>query len=141
MPTIAVRDLAIQARESDLVVATFGRGFYVLDDLTAAPARDATEALEREAALAPGQDRLDVRPVRRRSACARRPSRARRSTPPPNPPFGAVFTYYLKDELKTKQKARQERGEEDAEEGGDVSYPPGTRCAPRTARRTAGRRS
>jgi photosystem II stability/assembly factor-like uncharacterized protein len=34
MPTIAVRDLAIQKRENDLVVATFGRGFYVLDDYT-----------------------------------------------------------------------------------------------------------
>ena len=32
LPTIAVRDLAIQERENDLVLATFGRGFYVLDD-------------------------------------------------------------------------------------------------------------
>jgi hypothetical protein len=32
LPTIAVRDLEIQRRESDLVLATFGRGFYVLDD-------------------------------------------------------------------------------------------------------------
>ena len=41
MPVIAVRDLAIQKRESDLVVATFGRGFYVLDDLTPAAPREA----------------------------------------------------------------------------------------------------
>ncbi len=32
LPTIPVRDLAIQERENDLVLATFGRGFYVLDD-------------------------------------------------------------------------------------------------------------
>ena len=32
LPTIAVRDLEIQRRENDLVLATFGRGFYVLDD-------------------------------------------------------------------------------------------------------------
>src|SRR5205085_11354153 len=32
-PTIAVRDLKIQARESDLAAATFGRGFYILDDI------------------------------------------------------------------------------------------------------------
>ncbi len=32
VPTIAVRDLAIQERENDLVLGTFGRGFYVLDD-------------------------------------------------------------------------------------------------------------
>ena len=34
LPTIAVRDIAIQERENDLVLATFGRGFYVLDDFT-----------------------------------------------------------------------------------------------------------
>ena len=32
LPTIAVRDLWIQKRRDDLVVATFGRGFYILDD-------------------------------------------------------------------------------------------------------------
>ena len=32
LPTISVRDIDIQKRENDLVLATFGRGFYVLDD-------------------------------------------------------------------------------------------------------------
>jgi hypothetical protein len=32
IPTIPVRDMAIQERESALALATFGRGFYVLDD-------------------------------------------------------------------------------------------------------------
>ena len=32
LPTIAVRDIEIQKRENDLVIATFGRGFYILDD-------------------------------------------------------------------------------------------------------------
>ncbi|NQY06618.1 MAG: glycosyl hydrolase [Flavobacteriaceae bacterium] len=32
LPTIAVRDIAIQERENDLVLGTFGRGFYVMDD-------------------------------------------------------------------------------------------------------------
>src|SRR6185503_18712824 len=32
LPTIQVRDIAIQPRANDLVLATFGRGFYVLDD-------------------------------------------------------------------------------------------------------------
>jgi hypothetical protein len=35
LPVIPVRDIAIQEREGDLVLATFGRGFYVLDDYTA----------------------------------------------------------------------------------------------------------
>ena len=42
LPTIAVRDLAIQERENDLVLATFGRGFYVLDDYS--PLRQLSQA-------------------------------------------------------------------------------------------------
>ncbi|HEV8629568.1 MAG TPA: glycosyl hydrolase, partial [Thermoanaerobaculia bacterium] len=49
LPVIAVRDIAVQAEENDLVVATFGRGFYVLDDIT--PLRQATPVVvEQEAA-------------------------------------------------------------------------------------------
>jgi photosystem II stability/assembly factor-like uncharacterized protein len=32
LPNISVRDIAIQKSENDLVLGTFGRGIYVLDD-------------------------------------------------------------------------------------------------------------
>ena len=35
MPSIQVRDMQVQRRETDLVIATFGRGFYILDDYSA----------------------------------------------------------------------------------------------------------
>ena len=55
MPTIAVRDLAIQRRDDDLVAATFGRGFFVLDDYS--PLREVSEdMLEQEAHLFPVKD-------------------------------------------------------------------------------------
>ncbi|MFN3239366.1 MAG: hypothetical protein ACE37D_20250, partial [Pseudomonadales bacterium] len=55
LPTIAVRDLEIQRRENDLVLATFGRGFYVLDDYT--PLRELKEEdLQNEAHLFPIKD-------------------------------------------------------------------------------------
>jgi hypothetical protein len=41
----------------------------------------------------------------------------------PNPPFGAAFTYYLKDPLQTRKEARTEREAEIAEEGGDTPTP------------------
>ena len=67
LPTIQVRDLAIQKREDDLVVATFGRGFYILDDLS--PLRALTPQVDRARRnAAAGQARVDVRalePVRR----------------------------------------------------------------------------
>ncbi len=52
VPTISFRDLAIQRRENDLVGASFGRGFFVLDDYT--PLRQINdEAMEQEALLFP----------------------------------------------------------------------------------------
>jgi hypothetical protein len=41
----------------------------------------------------------------------------------PNPPFGAVFTYYLRDELKTRKKIRHEKEAEIKKAGGDNAYP------------------
>ena len=49
-PSVAVRDLAIQPRDHDLVVATHGRGIWILDDLT--PLRQlGPEQLAQEACL------------------------------------------------------------------------------------------
>ncbi|MGA3210169.1 MAG: glycosyl hydrolase [Terriglobales bacterium] len=54
LPSVAVRDLAIQPRESDLIIATHGRGIYILDDLT--PLRSLRkEVLERDAAFLPSR--------------------------------------------------------------------------------------
>ena len=50
LPTIAVRDIAIQKRDNDLAIATFGRGFYILDDYS--PLRElAGDTLSKEAVL------------------------------------------------------------------------------------------
>ncbi|MEY2963293.1 MAG: hypothetical protein RL754_554 [Bacteroidota bacterium] len=49
LPTIAIRDIAIQERENDLIVATFGRGFYVLDNYS--PLREMNYILNQDAAL------------------------------------------------------------------------------------------
>jgi hypothetical protein len=95
LPTIAVRDIAIQAREGDLVIATFGRGFYVLDDLT--PLRSLTPAvLEREAVLFPVRPVLMYVPSRPLGLRGKAFMGSSFFTAP-NPPFGAIFTYNLAD--------------------------------------------
>jgi photosystem II stability/assembly factor-like uncharacterized protein len=121
VPNIPFRDLAIQRRENDLVGATFGRGFYVLDDYTPLRAISA-EALDAPAALFP------VRPAR--WYVERRPlgdsGKAYQGDAyfvAPNPPFGAVFTYYLRDEIKTKKGTRLEKEKAVAEKGGGTPYP------------------
>ena len=121
LPTVAVRDLVIQEREGDLVLGTFGRGFYVLDDVS--PLRHASEALL--------HDEATVFPVR--DAWAYHPSvplgLAGKSFQgddfyvADNPPFGAVFTYFLKDGLKTPKERRQEAEKAAWEKGEAIVYP------------------
>lgn len=53
-PSVAVRDLAIQPRDNDLVIATHGRGIWIVDDIT--PLRSITgEVLQQEAAFTAGR--------------------------------------------------------------------------------------
>jgi len=121
VPNIPFRDLAIQRRENDLVGATFGRGFFILDDYT--PLREVTDAmLESEAALFPVRKAwwyVERRPLGGRGKA----SQGTGFFLAPNPPFGAVFTYYLRDEIRTLAKTRREREKEIEEEGGDTPYP------------------
>ncbi len=88
VPTIAFRDLAIQPRDGDLVGASFGRGFFVLDDYT--PLRHLTpEALAKDGVLFPPRKTLHYH--------ERTYVRSTAGNAVPNPPFGAVFTYYLRE--------------------------------------------
>lgn len=110
VPTIAFRDLAIQRRENDLVGASFGRGFFVLDDYT--PLRSVSEqTLEQRAMLFPVRD---ARWYIERSPLGQdgRASQGDGYYVAPNPPFGALFTYYLKDAIETREGRRQKREED-----------------------------
>ena len=116
LPTIQMRDLAIQQRENDLVVATFGRGFYILHDY--APLRGAAVTVERDAALLPVRDARVYVPAQPLGG-----GQGDALWTAPNPAFGAVFTYYLKDELKTRKAKRQSTEKEAAKKNADVPVP------------------
>ncbi len=121
VPNIPFRDLAIQTRENDLVGATFGRGFYILDDY--APLRDVSEdALERDTALFPVRDAWWYIP-RRTLGYGQKASQGHAYFTAPNPPFGAAFTYYLKEPLQTRKQARTKAEAEIIKEGGDTPTP------------------
>ena len=116
IPTISFRDLAIQKRENDLVAASFGRGFYILDDYSAL--RDVSKnQINQSAALFKPRKAwwyiqksvLDFDDVRG--------SQGSQLFMAPNPDFGAVFTYYLNDEIKSLEKTRQDS------EKSSVSFP------------------
>jgi photosystem II stability/assembly factor-like uncharacterized protein len=104
LPTVAVRDLAIHKGENDLVVGTFGRGIYVLDDYT--PLRGLTpEALAKEASLFPVKDAL-LYVQTRQYGLRGKAFLGEALYTAENAPFGATFTYHLKDEIKTKKQQR-----------------------------------
>jgi photosystem II stability/assembly factor-like uncharacterized protein len=105
-PTVPVRDLWFQKRRDDLVIATFGRGFWVLDDVR--PLRTMSPALAvNEAAFFPPRD-AELYVERAQFGLPGKSFQGAAFFSAPNPPFGAVFTYYLKDELKSRRKQRQE---------------------------------
>jgi hypothetical protein len=122
IPVINVRDLAIQRRENDLVAGTFGRGFYILDDYS--PLREVSaELLNQEATLFGVKNAWMYVPASPWGG-SEKGSLGMAFFTAPNPPFGAVFTYYLADEIKTRKKERQDREKALAKEGKDVFYPP-----------------
>ncbi len=121
LPTVAVRDVKIQAAEDDVVLATFGRGFWVLDDYS--PLRTLNEQLiESEANIFPIKNALAYIQAAPMALDGKAFQGASFYTAD-NPPFGATFTYYLKDSLQTRRERRREAEKELAKEGEDVFYP------------------
>jgi len=120
VPTISFRDLAIQRRENDLVGATFGRGFYVFDDYSVLR-HISGQQLEAEATLFPIRKAwwYIQRPV---LGFSEKASQGAAFYTAPNPPFGAVFTYYLSEGFNTKKDVRQEKEKDLVEKDKDVPF-------------------
>ena len=121
VPTISFRDLEIQRRESDLVGASFGRGFYILDDYSPLRRLDAA-TLASDAHLFPVKNALLYVPsiplgLRGNASLGGSHFTA------PNPPFGAVFTYHLKESPKSSKELRRDEEKEIREKGDDVPFP------------------
>jgi len=121
-PTIAFRDLAIQRRENDLVGASFGRGFWVLDDY--APLRSLTPKALHKAALLFAPSRPTWWYIERRPLGGdKKASQGDAYYTADNPPFGAVFTYYMAKDLKSRKERRQAREKDLIKAGKDTPYP------------------
>lgn len=91
-PTIPFRDLTLQRRENDLVAATFGRGLYILDDYTVLRHLEA-ETLAMKSYLFPPRDARIYNEFDHVIA-------AFGNSTTPNPPFGAILSYYLRDGIE-----------------------------------------
>jgi photosystem II stability/assembly factor-like uncharacterized protein len=121
VPTISFRDLEVQERESDLVGASFGRSFFVLDDYS--PLREMTEdKLAGEAALFPVKKALQYVPLRPIDSDGKG-CLGDSFYLAPNPSFGAVFTYYLRDGVKSAAETRREAEAKLVKDGKPVPFP------------------
>jgi hypothetical protein len=115
-PTISFRDITIQRRENDLVAASFGRSFFILDDIS--PLRGlTTETLKQEAKLFTTKNAYWYN---QRSLVS---SQGGAKYAADNPPFGAVFTYYLKDKLVTRKETRRDTEKALDKQNQNVPFP------------------
>ncbi len=120
LPTIAVRDIRIQKRENDLVLATFGRGFYILDDYSAL--RTLPDALAKDAHIFPVRD-AQVYIERNPYGYGVKGFLGASFYAASNPEVGATFTYYLKKDIKTHKESRQETETKASDEELPLQYP------------------
>ena len=123
LPIQCIRDVTIQRRDDDLVVATFGRGFYILDDLSPLRLMDSEAKLAAEATLLPVRKALLYVPATPLGSEGKSEQGERFYTAD-NPPVGATFTYYLKSGYKSLRDQRRAREKDVKKNGGDTLYPP-----------------
>ena len=88
LPIVPVRDIEVHPRDNDLLVATHGRGLYILDDITALQQYAAVKA--EDATL------FDLRPAIRWNMWNKDGNIGQKQWAGANPPEGALITYYLK---------------------------------------------
>jgi len=117
LPTVMVRDIVVHKRDDMLVAGTFGRGIWVMDDLSTL--RDATPQLLASNAA--------ILPVKRAPLYVQQPARpGDRGTDlfeAANPPQGAVIYYYLRTATRTMAEQRQAAERAADRRGEDVYYP------------------
>ncbi|MFN8573644.1 MAG: hypothetical protein U0132_16435 [Gemmatimonadaceae bacterium] len=121
VPTIKVADIVIQKRENDLVLGTFGRGIYIVDDYSSL--RSTTAAtLAKAAELYPVRDAILYVPTQQFGGRGKA-FQGEMLYAGDNPPYGAAFTYYLKDGIKTLKQKRVDAEKAAEKAGTPIRYP------------------
>ncbi|SMD42266.1 Sortilin, neurotensin receptor 3 [Aquiflexum balticum DSM 16537] len=121
VPTIPFRDLALHARDNDLVGASFGRGIYILDDYS--PLREINKLANANSnVVLPVRDAWWYVPNEPMQAKGM-PSQGSTSFVSDNPPFGAVFTYFINNLPKTEKAVRKESEKKLNDQKASIPFP------------------
>ncbi len=124
IPTINIRDITIQERENDLVLASFGRGFFVLDNY--APLRElSTSAINESGHLFEVKDARIFNTWRPLGGLGsvERGFQGEDYYSAPNPERGAVLTYWVKEGVTTLKSERGKRESDAFKANKDIPYP------------------
>jgi photosystem II stability/assembly factor-like uncharacterized protein len=121
LPTIAVRDIAIQQRESDLVLGTFGRGFYVLDDYSALRSVENKDP-DAEAIIYPVRDALSWE-ISLPLGLPKKAFQGDNYYSAANLGPEALITYYYDENYKSLKEIRSKKEKEQVKKGGNAPYP------------------
>ena len=116
LPTISFRDIAIQKRENDLIVASFGRSFYVLDDYT--PLRSINPSTINKAQLYKPRKALQYQPINGGTS-----SQGASFYTAENPDYGALFTYYIPENFDNLKSKRQKKEKLLNKENKNIPFP------------------
>jgi photosystem II stability/assembly factor-like uncharacterized protein len=120
LPTISFRDLVIQREHNDLVAASFGRSFYVLDNY--AFLRELNDTfLQNDAYLFKPRETYLYRP--RRDGRQKSGSLGGQHFYGENPKHGVLFDYYIKDKPKTAKENRKKKEKELNKKDRDIDFP------------------
>lgn len=120
LPTVGIRDIEIQRDEDDLVLGSFGRGFFVLDDYS--PLRNVNDDLLKSNSVLPIKTGM-IFPISAPLAMGGRAFQGANFFVAPNPAYGVAITYCLSESLKTKKGERQSKDKKLSSAGKDVPYP------------------
>ena len=120
LPTVAIRDIEIQERENDVVLASFGRGFFILDNYSTL--RELTPNTTKENkifSIKKGLMYQESAPL----AVGRRAFQGANFYSAANPPVGVTIRYHLAKSLQTKKSVRKSKDRRLAAANKDVPYP------------------
>jgi photosystem II stability/assembly factor-like uncharacterized protein len=121
VPNISVRDIAIQKRENDLILGTFGRGIYILDDYSSLRYFDESKT-KKEAILFTPRDAFWYKQKRVLGGRVKA-AQGDGFYIAENPPFGINLTYYLKEDFKSKKSKRIKKEKELEKENQEITVP------------------
>jgi photosystem II stability/assembly factor-like uncharacterized protein len=137
VPTIAVREIAIQKRENDLVLGTFGRGVYIVDDYSPLrlarpePVEGRARSGQATSQSPEGAATVTLYPVRdavlfvptMQYGMPGKGFQGEMLFTGQNPPYGAVVTYRLSDTIQTLKQKRVDAEKAAEKAGRPITYP------------------